>query len=1145
MTDFNPAEMPLTRRQLIEASAGTGKTYTITNLVLRLLLGRDEHWPEPMAINQVLVLTFTIAATDELKYRIARRIRQARQAFREASDDPFLQWLVNGSTDPVRDCRLLTAASQLMDEACIFTIHGFCARVLGEQAFESGAMFNQDLNAERDTLLLSACEDTFRTEILTREPAERDIALALWPSPAQLAAQLSPLLFRGELVRYPAVADIDAGSLTELALKAKRFWVDEHLGSILAGAGLNRARKVFKSLEQMTAFCELTSPDIGSELWAIYSRSSVEKAFTKGHKIPDLPFFDWAEKLSAAPAALQAALYHQVMDSVERRMRACKQDFHKMTLDDLLTNLAAAVTRPGSALPARIAVRWPVAMIDEFQDTDTIQGSIFNQVYSLHEHEQDRTLLMIGDPKQAIYNFRGADIYSYINTRRQASGIHTLSVNWRSSPALVKATNWLFDQPAIFDSDDIPFQPVAAAVPNAGMRLTINGDEVTPYQLFMLDESGGPVGVQLARDRAMAWAAEQTVSLLTGNARTEDGPVEAGQIAFLVRSRTDAVAARNALAERGVQSVYLTLESVLLQDTAADLRLILEAVLEPKSDRAIRAALGSRLMQSTAADIEALNHEIQAQQDLLNEFQEYHRIWLDRGVAPMLNTLMRQRALASKWLKQQDGERQLTNFRHLTEILQQQEMIAPGMYRLLKWFSQEQLDAERFSSEAQQLRLESDENLVKIVTMHAAKGLEYDIIMIPMPVFSARHSKGPLLFHEEQQGSFVAAVELGEDADHKRLAAREEKAEEMRLIYVALTRARYRCYLGVPRTGDFPVSALARLLRVSNIDKDASLPAALAGKLDPGLFEQVDGNHCGRTPFLVEPASIDPANRPGRPVVRDRWRIHSYSSVASRLGSHGSVSVSGYGDDDRAEETAMGSPVQSRFSFPRGARVGVVLHSLLELVDFRAPDTFELACRNALARLGLDDTWLPVLQAWLQDILATPLGPCSLGEIARVNRVDEMEFHFPITAATGLSHFLLEAGYLADDPADLGQLKGFMTGMIDLVFRVKDRYYIVDYKSNHLGNQQSDYQDAAMAQAMANNQYHLQYLIYTVALHRLLQRRLPHYNYEEHCGGVRYLFLRGMNGTSTDGVFSARPEFAVVERFDALLNVDSPAGFRT
>ena len=1136
MTAFDPMTLPLSGNRLIEASAGTGKTYAITSLVLRLLLGRD---CTPLPIDKILVLTFTTAATDELKERIAARIHAAHQAFETGSEDDFLRQLIAGSPDPDRDRKLLTAASHLMDEASIFTIHGFCARVLSEQSFESGALFDQQLDAEHDQLLMSAAEDCFRRDILQAESNRRRIALATWPDPAALAKALKPFLFRGALRLDPPWQDTgeELEALADKVTRAKTGWIAGNLSRLIGDAGLHKGRKPVLRLAEMTHFCTATQPDLESELWQVYSKEGLESARTAKSRMPEHEVLDLIDEIAGSQGLLTAArtsLWHEMIERVSERLQQHKEATFKLTYDDLLTDLRQAVLNPGSSMKETIARRWPVAMIDEFQDTDAIQNDIFGTVY---QSEPDLTLLMIGDPKQAIYNFRGADIYTYINARQHAASKHSLSTNRRSSPSLIRATNHLFDRRGIFDKADlIPYVAVDHPLEHEDMTMLEGGTELTPYQVFHAGPDDEFGNVSSLRETLFGYAAEETVRLLTesaaGHITLNGDPLHAGHIAFLVRSSTDAKVAQNALAARGIQSVYLTLESVFLQETAGDLKLILEAVMEPANEHAVRAALATRLMLATAEEINNLNDDVRLQQQLLDEFQHYHDTWLEHDVAPMLNSLIDRRRLAEKWLRQPGGERTLTNLRHLMELLQEQSSRASGMHWLIKWFIQEQQKAESLASEERQLRLESDENLVKIVTMHAAKGLEYDIVMIPIPAFTPHRETGPILYHAETADGYATVLDL-EGRAHSRAMSDEEKlSEDMRLLYVALTRARYRCYLGLPKSRDLSGSAFGKLLSLGNLDAEMR-PAELL-ELPAELFEVVSAEdpECStyRQPLdtdrLVEP--------PTAPVIREDWRIHSYTSVANRISRGESLARPGYADDDikpQQNEPLRVEPMD-RFCFPRGSRAGIVLHKLMEDLDFTDNSGHADLCERTTGRLTLEGSWSAVLGEWLKDILDTRMtgAGTSLSGIERKDRLDEMEFHLPLSTDEGLMEFLRSYGYLGAAQQGISlRLHGMMTGLIDLVFRHGGRYYLADYKSNYLGRDAGAYDQAALETAMVHHQYDLQYLIYTAAITRLLQNRLPDFDYDRDFGGVFYLFLRGMSGADDSGVYFTKPSRAVIE----------------
>jgi len=1149
---------PLESRQLIEASAGTGKTYTITNLYLRLLLGHSKSMKRPLAVKEILVLTFTIAATEELRHRIRNRIVDARQSFLAGlSDDSFLQHLIDASDDKQRDRRLLTAAIQMMDEAAIFTIHGFCARVLQEQSFDTGILFDQNLDGDREQLLIMATEDCFRQEILTLPDFDRNLALQIWSNPEKLLFGMKGFLFRQHLIMLPEAGDTTARKeeLVSRMQEVKYLWVEDNLASIICDAGFKANTNTFTKTDEMTQFCLRAGvPDPASALWEYWSAARLKKNIKTGCMVPIHPcliLIDQIHQSNDLVEAIKSELWQRLSRKILLNINKYKIDTNQLTLDDLLTQLNRAVTSDED-FARYLAKRYPCALVDEFQDTDDIQYGIFKAIY---DRLGNQSLILIGDPKQAIYQFRGADVFTYINAKREVGhNIHSLETNWRSSSLLIEAVNLLFNKPDIFDNDtDIPFTEVKVpdrlSTGTGNGLISINGSGQKPFSFAVAAGGEKPLTKDDAQKLMMAHAAEDVARLLSLSAKGEatiDGrSIDAGQIAFLVRSRSDASAARDALALRNIRSVFVTLESVFFQDTANDLCLILHAVLEPTNNRAIKTALATSLIQSSISEIDALNHDIVLQQKVTQEFLDYHQLWLTRDIAPMIESLLVRRQIAEKWLGHPDGERQLTNLRHLAELLQQRSSKAPGMHRLLKWFIREKSVADSVAGEERQLRLESDENLVKIVTMHAAKGLEYDIVYIPFAAFYRSIGKRePALFHRETVDGFQTCLELGSNAEHRTQAQLENLAEDMRLLYVAITRAKYHCKLGIPVTRDLPASALARLLGIREAKTDAAAILKVLSAMPESLFDIETVSHAGislqggeeSTALLVPP--------PAPPDIKDYWRLHSYTGVSRLIKSRDlppvAVTIPGYADDDDEPDLRSGSDQFDRFSFPRGAKVGIALHSLMEELDFAADEgTKRHQCERCLNRIGIvedQDKWLPMLLAWLDDILNTPLGEFCLADISGRDRMDELEFHFPLDTDAQFLNVLQKEGYLTSaQQLVIPRLEGMMTGLIDLVVRHNNQYFLIDYKSNYLGNSENHYSPEPLIQAVQEHQYDLQYMIYCVALNRYLSSRLVDYDYEKDFGGVMYLFLRGMNGKDQSGIYFDKPAGELLRSFDAAM----------
>ncbi|MFN3238519.1 MAG: exodeoxyribonuclease V subunit beta [Pseudomonadales bacterium] len=1151
MQTLAPDTLPLNGRLLIEASAGTGKTYTISSLYLRLLLGRDPALDRPLLTSEILVLTFTIAATDELRTRIRERVSVAKAKFSgqtNTAEDAFIDHLMAESTDLTADRRLLAVALQTMDEAAIFTIHGFCAGVLSEQSFDAGMLFDQSLDGDRDLLLQIAAEDCFRSEIMPLPPGIQALALKHFRHPEAIANTVKKFLFRHNLHYLPPEQqEVDPQQLEQANIELKQQWLDENITQLLLDANLSGNKRAARRLKPtdknfIEAYCH--GPDFDPEAWLPFTPGGLEDARKAATVLPENHIFTAIEEFCGLAEAFEVNLYHRVSRYIKAHLQQSKVELGQLTLDDLLTEVHRAVQNPD--LAGLLRARWPVAMIDEFQDTDDLQFEIFSAIYPPASTVHG-SLMFIGDPKQAIYNFRGADVYTYINARLSADQAYSLDTNWRSTPAMVDAVNHLFQQPDSFgDDQQIRFEPVKSAPAKADLIIQLEGETPPPVSLFV---DAAPSAAE-NRDNLMNHAAEETARLLNlaaeGKALIENQPITPGQIAFLVRSGRDARAARLALAKRNIRSVYVTLESVFLSETADDLKRILEAVLEPTNETALKSALGTRLMQSTAQEVFELSNDWTKLQDVMEEFQHYHHLWATMAVAPMIEALISQRKLAEKWLRHPDGDRQITNLRHLAELLQERSLSAPGMRRLLKWFIRERIGTENVAVESRQLRLESDSNLVQIVTMHASKGLEYDIVMIPSAGFGAAplDTKLPLFHPQDDRGDYYPAIDFRASDTSKSLHRAEDHAETTRLLYVALTRARYRCYIGLAASRDILKTPLAKLLNLE-VGSFEGISATLE-QLPQALFT-TQLLHNTVTAFNTQ-AKVPPMAEPLQlPTIRDRWRMHSYTGL-TRLLTSGDESAAtpqprpGFGDDEQQGKNPEQNKLPSRFSFPRGAKVGIALHSFMENLDFAAlPETVSKQAQLCIARLALSDepdVWQAVLEDWFTEIVSTPLdAEFSLKDISAGQRLDEMEFHFPIEANQQLIKALKQSGVLPPHmQLSVDTLQGMMTGYIDLIVAYDNQFYLIDYKSNDLGPEQTAYHPNAVTEAVKHHHYDLQYLIYCVALNRYLAQRIPDYSYARHFGGVRYLFLRGMNGEPGAGVFSARPEQKQIETLDALLS---------
>ncbi|HFL7552297.1 exodeoxyribonuclease V subunit beta [Klebsiella pneumoniae] len=1168
MTDtaesLDPLRLPLIGERLIEASAGTGKTFTIAALYLRLLLGLggEAAYPRAISVEELLVVTFTEAATEELRGRIRSNIHELRIAcLRGESDNPLYSALLAEIADKDDAAKTLLLAERQMDEAAVFTIHGFCQRMLSLNAFESGMLFEQQLIEDESRLRYQACADFWRRHCY---PLTRDIAAVIhdvWKGPRDLLKSLDRWL-QGEapqLKSPPAPNETLAERHQQIIARIdslKQQWREQvgEIEGVLENSGLDRRKfnrgNQGKWMEKVNAWAqeETLSYQLPDALEK-FAQSFLLERTKAGGEPPVHPLFSAVESLLASSLTLTDLVLARAMVEIRDAVAREKRRRGELGFDDMLSRLDEALRGDsGETLASAIRQRFPVAMIDEFQDTDPQQYRIFRRIW---RRQPETALLLIGDPKQAIYAFRGADIFTYMKARGDVAAHYTLDTNWRSSPGMVGSVNRLFslsDNPFMFH--EIPFLPVKAAAKNKGLRFTVDAADVPAMNVWLMP--GDTVGsgdyqtfmAQLCATQIRDWlSAGQRGRALLWRGETSR-PVQASDITVLVRNRLEAAQVREALQTLGIPSVYLSnRDSVFETLEAQELLWLLQAVLAPERENTLRSALATSMFGLTALDIENLNQDEQAWDALVEEFSEYRQIWRQRGVMPMLRALMTARHIAENLLATRGGERRLTDILHISELLQEAASQLESEHALVRWLAQHIAEPDS-NAASQQMRLESDKHLVQIVTIHKSKGLEYPLVWLP---FIARFRKQDQAFYHDRE-TFAAVLDLGQDEASLELAEAERLAEDLRLLYVALTRAVWHCSLGVAplssrKSGnsDFHLSALGRLLQAGEAMDAAGLAARLADFCHGDIALQRPGE-LDLTPWQAPAATIPRLS--GRELQRriaDDWRVTSYSGLQQHGFSGGQDLLPRLDVDAAGVGEVVEEPQLTPHQFPRGAAPGTFLHSLFEELDFTQPVP-EGWMAEKLQLSGFDAQWAPVLTDWLGGVLKTRLpGPdIALNQLASRDKQVEMAFYLPIAqllTAERLDALIRQYDPLSADtpPLDFRQVRGMLKGFIDLVFRHEGRYYLLDYKSNWLGEDREAYTRPAMEQAMRAHRYDLQYQLYSLALHRYLRHRLADYDYDRHFGGVIYLFLRGMDGQEGgQGIFTTRPVRPLIDGLDQL-----------
>ena len=928
MEPFDIVHHPLMQGScLIEAGAGTGKTYALTAIFLRLLI---EKQVEP---ERILVVTFTTAATAELRERLRRQLVAVRRFIDgEGPLDDTLKQIIAPSSAAAVPRQRVVAALQAFDHFAVFTIHGFCQRLLAELAFETASPFELELVTDPSAWIQSIADDYWREIFVDAPPELADYALAKLHGPESLAAlyQQYGMLDLHLMPQWPQSSRVDFGPYRRRCADLRRQWpavcadVEALLqspalkgnvyGSLKPAVVTKRAQKVAGWCRTLASFLLRDRPIFPpAPVLTYFTTAKIAASTRKGQTTPRHVFFDDCQDLHTAAAKLQEELDEWVtalrvgfFAYASRKLKQQKQERQAVFYDDLLIQVRRALDGPnGNRLAAAVRRRYQVALVDEFQDTDTTQYHIFKRLFGAGEH----LLFMIGDPKQAIYGFRGADIFSYLKAARQAAQQRTLVQNWRSQPGLIQAINTLFEhRPHPFLIPQITYHPAVAA---SGQETAAAGRSTdSPMILWWMPpgDDGAPDPVRpmttsRAVQKIMAAIAVEVKRLLDPPAddKANTGAWSARDMAVLVRTNRQARTVKAFLQEAGIPAVIQNAGNVFDTPEAGALEHVLQAVIHPGDTKRLKSALATRFFGFSGDRLAAAEQGTGWLEEERKRFFSYLALWQKSGFYPFFRRMLSENRIAENLLRLTDGERRLTNLLHLGELLHQASVSMRGALReVLKWLDRQiiQLGGRR---DEHLLRMESDAQALTILTVHKSKGLEFPIVFSP---FSWQADGGrddwPLFHDRHADMRRTLDLRISSDPDHQNQARQERLAESLRLLYVAVTRAKMRCYLvwtALPSAG---ASALGYLLappapaldreQVADLTPAESDGAPATPKPAHGLDRLVNqsGGTIAVRPLADSVSRMTPHENPAPDLAPERywqrrlvshWAITSFSAL--------------------------------------------------------------------------------------------------------------------------------------------------------------------------------------------------------------------------------------------------------------------------
>ena len=1152
---------------IIEASAGTGKTYTLCRIILKLIIEKA------IPIDRILAITFTQAATEELNTRIRALLRNCLNELETGviMETVLQEILSHGSIDSELASKRLRHSLQTFDEASISTIHGFCKRSLDLISLESDIAFDANLEQIDEELITRLKDEYIRIHIL-----EKSSLLSIVFDQTPKYKKRLDLIAR-ECAAHPYALLEPKPDQYQLGILEKAFQsAIEAIEPFLERADsviphLNKRSIVFKTLNDpdrrnaLSALAKRKRPLLNDlPLLSALEGGAWKKAVKKsGEHLETPPVFERVDEFNQSLTLVFDALIANYRDWLFENLKAEKERRNVISFNDLLHILNRALNdEHRDSVVQAISECYDAVLVDEFQDTDPIQYRIVNQLFG----DGSKYLFFIGDPKQAIYKFRGADIFAYFEaTKSNDLKRVQLSDNYRSTPKLVDAVNTIFESaPDGFAFDQIRFSPARAA------RET-DSDSPLKIEAIGLSETH-----PLSKNDASRLAAESAAQDLTQRLIDDPG-FDLGKVAFLVNRNAEADIIMESLAQRGIDSVIKAERSVFRTNESESMALLLETLANPSKRQAVRAllltTLGGYSWQNLLEDeFETDSYEI------VSFLHDWSRNWYSTNFDASFHRFLDLTGTSSRLLGQAGGEQEYANYCQLSELLQNEDRIHRSTpNRLLTWL-QSKTDENVSTHEDWQTRLRSDQGKPQIITIHKSKGLQFPIVICPfMNSLRPKAKHEHALYHATDRGNrLVIDLSPNQSSNALEAAEREEYAEHLRLIYVALTRAVDESHLylvpeEIKNNSKAPPSSFCQLIlgreNANALIKEKKVSSTLLNKIQQFPITSIE---CAvreiepqqAQPILMVPQSDSPASEVHAKSVRKNVipiaeRILSFSAI-----THLAHSLAAPREEIENDEPILpieSDPLEANidaqtestgpsiFKLPKGAHTGNLIHNILEQIDFQKLENLKSIINDSFYRLRYGyHEYKAIIEEHTRIILEKPLiKSISLSHIAPRQRIAELEFAYPSSPdmlrkiANVFEQHPSEnipATWIAHSQLGKANVRSsLLRGFIDLVFESDGKLYILDWKTNHLGANPTAYSQSAMSEAMAQHDYYLQYCLYCVALKRHIQSRWPETSFYKRFGGVFYLFIRGIERSGTNGIFFDRPNETFLDALDVAI----------
>ncbi|QCI20006.1 exodeoxyribonuclease V subunit beta [Buchnera aphidicola (Brevicoryne brassicae)] len=1162
---LNIFKIPLHGVNLIEASAGTGKTFTIILLYLRLLLGIGEknNKVKKLLIHEILVVTFTNAAKEELYLRIKDAIQNLYlNCIKKTQKKSFFSFFLKKIHNIEEAIDVLNEAQKNINNLSIYTIHGFCQKILQSYTFDFNFIFEEKIVENEENLYLQATQDFWRRFFYKLPKNIINIINKDYKNPECLLKQIKPFLnikplnFKKNIFKNETLIVYHEKNIQEIN-DFKKIWLIHHqkilqkINKLIINKKIYSQFNINRWVNDITKWSKNTTKDyIIPNSLKYFTKQYIEKNTIGSINLQHV-FFDEIRNILNKNFSLKNIVLFYAIKNIPKILSKEKEKKSLLGFNDLLSFLLKTIKKE-NILRNVISKKYPVTFIDEFQDTNIEQYKIFDLIY---KKKAKTALFLIGDPKQAIYSFRGADIFSYLYAKNKIKKYYYLNTNWRSSINMCKGINYLFSKnnnPFIFEN--LSYIPVLPAYENSKMDFKIKGISQTSLSFFLQEKK------EVNIENYQIWIAKQCANEINywlhcakiGKAKitTKKGEknLKSSDIAILVRNGKEADIIQKELNKLNIVSIYSSHKNNIFQTfDAQEFLWILESILEPTNEKLLQQSISTNILNTIFSRNKKKSRN-EYLHFIIEKLYKYQSIWNKKNIFHMTKTIILDYQNTLSSLKMDVVNYQtILNFLHIAELLEEKFRCFVKKFFLVKWL-EKKIQKKTQPSYSELVKYFNQSQSVKIITIHKSKGLEYPLVWIP---FSINFTQSTLpLYHNKKTFKMFF-----DETKHNKSVAKSDKerlAEDIRFLYVAITRSILHCSIGIAclkkkrkkniNNNDLHLSGLGYIIQNGNPMNYENLFNKLS-ELKKNNIIEIKSKTIDFKSTLEKKENISLIQDP---ILLNRKidnveKITSFTKLSQEnklfVYNNQEIILANFSIEKKSNKNHL-----EIHNFPKGNMSGILIHDILKNLNFSKEKKINWFVK-ILEKYNISQKWSSILMSWTYEIINTPLHnqKIILSKLKEKSYTKELEFFLPIKnilCCKKLNKIIQKFDPISTLAPKIffNPVSGILKGFIDLVFFWNHKYYIIDYKSNWLGKNESFYSYEYIKKEIIKKRYDIQYQIYTIAINQYLKTKIKNYDYKTHFGGIFYIFLRGIKNKKNNGIFYIFPDNLLIEELIVLIS---------